>query len=131
VRGDVELRGKANYFLGNDPSRWLTNVPTFAKVRYGEVYPGTDLVYYGHEGRLEYDFVLAPGADPSLVALNFEGADRVELDEQGDLIAWVAGRPVRWQKPVVYQEIEGKRHEIAATYRLQRGSVTFQPEASH
>ena len=131
VRGDVELRGKANYFLGNEPSRWLTNVPTFAKVRYGEVYPGTDLVYYGREGRLEYDFVLAPGADPGRVALNFEGADRVELDEQGDLVAWVAGRPVRWQKPVVYQEFEGKRHEIAATYRLQRGSVTCQPDASH
>jgi len=131
VSGGVELRGKANYFLGNDPSQWRTNISTFAKVRYREVYPGTDLVYYGHEGRLEYDFVLAPGADPSLVALDFQGADRVELDEHGDLIAWVAGRPVCWQKPVVYQEIEGKRHEIAATYRFQRGSVTCQPEASH
>lgn len=131
ISGGGELRGKANYFLGNDPSQWRTNISTFAKVRYREVYPGTDLVYYGHEGRLEYDFVLAPGADPSLVALDFQGADRVELDEQGDLIAWVAGRPVCWQKPVVYQEIEGKRHEIAATYRFQRGSVTCQPEASH
>ena len=131
VRGDVELRSKANYFLGNEPSHWLTNVSTFAKVRYRAVYPGTDLVYYGREGRLEYDFVLAPGADPGRVALNFEGADRVELDEQGDLVAWVSGRPVRWQKPVVYQEFAGERHAIAATYRLQRGSVTFQPAAAH
>ena len=105
IQGDEPLPGKANYFIGNDPSRWHTNISTFAKVRYREVYPGIDLVYYGSEGRLEYDFVLAPGAEPGLITLNFDGADRIELDARGDLIAWVAGHGVRWRKPIVYQEI--------------------------
>jgi hypothetical protein len=131
VRGEHELRGKVNYFLGNDPTRWRTNISTFAKVLYDGVYPGADLVYYGNEGRLEYDFVLAPGADPNRIALEFEGADRIELDAQGDLIAWVAGRKVHWQKPVVYQEFEGQRIEIAGAYRLNGDSLTCKTDGSH
>ena len=130
VRGDVKLPGQVNYFLGNDPSQWRTNVSTFAKVGYREVYPGIDLVYYGNEGRLEYDFVLAPGADPNLIALNFEGADQVELDAQGNLIAWVAGQAVRWQRPVVYQEFAGKRHEVAGSYHLNRGFASYATDAT-
>lgn len=130
VQGEVELTGKVNYFIGNDPNRWRTNIPTFAKVQYRDVYPGTDLVYYGNqEGRLEYDFVLAPGADPDLIALEFEGADRIELDGTGDLVAWVGGRPVRWQKPVVYQEFEGQRHEVAGAYRLNKTFVSYHAKA--
>jgi len=132
VQGEVGLTGKVNYFIGNDPSRWRTNIPTFAKVQYREVYPGTDLVYYGNqEGRLEYDFVLAPGADPDLIALEFDGADRIDVDASGDLVAWVGGRPVRWQKPVVYQEFDGRRTEIAGAYRLDDGALAFQADASH
>jgi hypothetical protein len=116
VDGNAELRSKVNYFLGNDPSRWRTNISTFAKVQYRDVYPGTDLAYYGNqEGRLEYDFVLAPGADPDLITLEFDGADRIELDASGDLVAWVGNHPVRWQKPLVYQEFNGQRTRIGAT----------------
>ena len=131
VRGDTELRGKVNYFIGNAPSLWRTNISTFAKLRYREVYPGTDLVYYGNEGGLEYDFVLAPGADPNQIAMEIDGAHQIELDTKGDLIAWVAGRPVRWQKPVVYQEFDGQRIEIAGDYRLNGGSLTCQADNSH
>jgi len=69
--GAEELPGKTNYFIGNDPKKWRTNVPTYAQVRYHDVYPGVDLVYYGNQGgQLEYDFVVAPGADPSAIALD-------------------------------------------------------------
>ncbi len=73
--GIEELRGKSNYFLGNDPKKWRTNVPNYAKVRYEEVYPGIDLVYYGNQGQLEYDFVVAPGADPGAIRLAVETAN--------------------------------------------------------
>lgn len=131
VRGEVELAGKVNYFIGNNPARWHKNVPTFGRVQLTGVYPGIDLVYYGNEGRLEYDFVLAPGANPNQIAFEFNGADRIELDAQGDLIAWVAGREVRWQKPVVYQEFDGRRIEVAGAYRLDGGSLTYETKGSH
>src|SRR6185295_19220004 len=70
-----ELPGKANYFIGKDRSKWRTNVPTYAKVHYRNVYPGIDLVYYGNQRQLEYDFVVAPGADPKKIVLSFKGAD--------------------------------------------------------
>jgi hypothetical protein len=129
IRGDEVLPGKVNYFIGNDPAQWRTNIPTFGKVRMTEVYPGIDLVYYGNEGQLEYDFVLAPGANPNQIAMEFEGSDRLELDAHGDLIAWVDGRAVSWRKPVVYQEADGQRVEIAGAYRLNDASLTYQAEA--
>jgi hypothetical protein len=73
VTGAEELPGKANYFIGNDPKKWRTNVPTYAQVKYQNVYPGIDLVYYGNQGgQLEDDFVVAPGADPSAIKLDIE-----------------------------------------------------------
>lgn len=74
-----ELPGRSNYFLGNDPKKWRTNVPNYAKVKYQSVYPGVDLVYYGNPRQLEYDFVVAPGADPNVITLEFEtGALKLE-----------------------------------------------------
>jgi hypothetical protein len=86
ARGVEELPGKSNYFIGNDPSKWRTNVSTYAKVEYRDVYPGVDLVYYGNGRQLEHDFVVAPGADPGLIRLAVEGADKMELNAQGDLV---------------------------------------------
>lgn len=91
VEGAEPLAGKVNYFTGSDRSRWRANVSTFARVKYSGVYPGVDVVYYGNQGRLEYDFHLAPGADPRASSLDFEGADRIEL-EGGNLVLHVAGR---------------------------------------
>lgn len=103
VVGLEELQGKSNYFLGNDPSKWRTNVPRYAKVRYHDVYPGIDLVHYGTQRQLEYDLVVAPGADPTAIRLSFQGADALEIDEQGDLVLHTAAGDVREHKPVVYQ----------------------------
>jgi hypothetical protein len=77
VTSTDELPGKANYFIGNDPKKWRTNIPTYAKVKYQDVYPGVDLIYYGNEGELEYDFVVAPGADPGLILLAIDDTEKV------------------------------------------------------
>jgi len=103
VVGLEPLPGKSNYFIGNDPKEWRTNVPTYAKVKYKGVYPGIDLIYYGNQGRLEYDFVVAPGGDPRTIALNIDGAEKMQIDPQGDLVLSSDGGDVRLHKPVVYQ----------------------------
>jgi hypothetical protein len=114
--GMEELPGKANYFIGNDPHKWRTNLPTYAKVKHINVYPGVDLVYHGNQGQLEYDFVVQPGADPSAITLGFDGVDRLDVDAQGDLVLFTAGRSLRLQKPLVYQEEDGGRQPIAGGY---------------
>ncbi len=106
--GRDELPGKANYFIGNDPKKWRTNVPTYAKVRYHDVYPGVDLEYYGASsahGELEYDFIVAPGADPSAIALRV-GAVReplLRIEADGDLVIPGTRGEIRFHKPQVYQ----------------------------
>src|SRR2546428_12673521 len=119
VQGQEELPGKANYFIGNAPTKWRTKVPTYAKVRYDDLYPGVDLIYYGTQRQLEYDFVVRPGADPSLIALGFQGADKLEVDAQGDLVLHTSAGAIRQRKPVIYQEVEGVRREIHGGYVLK------------
>jgi hypothetical protein len=118
VRGLDELAGKSNYFIGNDPKKWSTGVPTYAKVKYEGIYSGIDLVYYGNQRQLEYDFIVAPGADPRRIAFAVSGAKRIRRDAQGELVFKVGEEEVRWHKPVVYQEKNGERQEIAARYAL-------------
>jgi hypothetical protein len=130
VTGADELPGKANYFIGKDRSQWRTNVPTYAKVQYQDVYPGIDLVYYGNQRQLEYDFVVAPGADPKKIVLGFKGADRLEIDAQGELVLHAAGADLRQHKPIIYQQIDGVRHDIAGGYvRKGANRVGFQVAA--
>ncbi|HWW75446.1 MAG TPA: SBBP repeat-containing protein, partial [Pyrinomonadaceae bacterium] len=113
---------KVNYFRGGDAGHWVTDVPTFGRVRYESVYPGVDLVYYGNRRELEYDFEVAPGANPSAVALKFEGADAISVEnETGDLLVSVGGKVLRQRRPVVYQEIEGKRRAVSGGYALKGG----------
>jgi Beta-propeller repeat len=119
VAGVDQLPGKTNYFIGGDPRKWRTNVPTYAKVKYEAVYPGVDVVYYGAQGReLEYDFIVAPGADPKAIRLSFEGANKLELNERGDLVLRLVDKPLHLRKPVVYQEKDGVKQEIASNYAL-------------
>jgi hypothetical protein len=118
VTGQAELEGRSNYFIGNDPQRWRTNVPNFARVSYEGVYPGIDLVYYGHGRQLEYDFVVAPDANPNQIRLAFDGADDLSLDEHGDLLIRLNGGLVRQHAPVIYQEIDGQRVVVSGNYRL-------------
>ena len=86
VVGLDKLPGIVNYFIGDDPSKWRTNIPTYQKVAYKNVYDGIDLVYYGNQGQLEYDLIVAPGADPSQIKLALDGAEQIAVDEQGDLV---------------------------------------------
>ncbi|MBN1945585.1 MAG: SBBP repeat-containing protein [Bradymonadales bacterium] len=107
-----------NYLIGNQPDRWQTNVSTFEKVRYREVYHGIDVVFYGNPRQVEYDFVVSPGADPEVIQLAFEGADRLEIDEAGNLVASVNGLAVLQRTPVVYQERDGARSDLDGRYVL-------------
>jgi Bacterial Ig-like domain (group 3)/Beta-propeller repeat len=118
VTGVDELAGKSNYFIGNDPAKWRTNVPTYSKVRYEAIYSGIDLVYYGNQRQLEYDFIVAPGADPRNIAFDISGASRIRKDARGDLLFKTGEDEIRWHKPVVYQEKDGTRNEIAASYTI-------------
>jgi pimeloyl-ACP methyl ester carboxylesterase len=112
------LPGTANYFIGDDPAKWHTKVPTYAKVQYKGVYPGVDLVYYGNQHQLEYDFVLAPGADANSIRLRFDGAKRVSRDSEGNLVITTTGGEIAFQKPDVYQMIAGGRKEIPGRFKL-------------
>ncbi|MBI3416644.1 MAG: SBBP repeat-containing protein [Verrucomicrobia bacterium] len=131
ISGEEPLPGKFNYFIGSDPSRWRTNISTFARVRYHEVYPGIDLVYYGNEGQLEYDFVIAPGADPNRIALAIEGADKIEVDERGDLRLEISGQELHWRKPKSFQRINGTQIEIAGDYALQTPALDLGSHTTH
>jgi hypothetical protein len=124
--GLAEMSGKSNYFIGNDRSKWIRNVANYAKVKYTDVYPGIDLVYYGKQGELEYDFVVAPGADPNLVRLQLEGSERrsLHLDSTGGLIADTAAGDVRFRKPQIYQkERDGRRKIVDGGYKLLRSNL--------
>ncbi len=125
VIGRAEQPGKVNYFLGNDPAKWHTNISTFGRVEYDEVYPGIDLVWHGSQQQLEYDFVVSPGADPTAIRLRFAHADRLEIDSAGDLILHTGGQQLRQHKPLVYQEASSARQEVASRFVLEGGQVRF------
>ena len=119
LRGEEPLPGTVNYLRGQDHSAWLTGLPTFARTRADGVYPGIDVTYYGTEGRLEYDFIVAPGADPTQIRLDFAGG-RARLTRGGELTVVPTGgdTAIRFQKPVLYQDIAGARHRVAGAYRV-------------
>jgi len=119
VAGVGELPGRSSYFVGNDPKKWRANVPTYAKVEYRDVYPGVNLVYYGNQRQLEYDFVVSPGADSKAITLAFDGVDGAAIDGLGDLVLRADGSEVRLRKPVVYQEHDGRRAVIPTRYVLK------------
>jgi len=124
------LEGKVNYFMGSDPKGWRTDIPTYGKIRYREVYPGIDLVYYGQQGQLEYDFVLRPGADPEAIRLHFDGAEELELDAAGSLVVRLDGKSVKWPKPVIYQVDHDARSTVEGNYVLKENrEVRFQLSA--
>jgi hypothetical protein len=119
VIGLDELSGKSNYFTGDDPKRWRANVSNYARAHYSDIYPGVNLIFYGNQQQLEYDYALAPGADPGVIRVAFEGAQKMGLDEHGDLIIRTEGGEVRQRKPLVYQEANGERKEISCRYEIR------------
>jgi len=125
VSGKNELSSKSNYFIGNDPKKWCTNIRQYSRVRYEDLYPGVDLVYYGNQRQLEYGFVLQPGADPDAVRLRIEGASKLRLDS-GDLVLSSPAGDVRLRRPYTYQEVNGRKREIRSRYVMNgRNEVGF------
>jgi uncharacterized protein (TIGR03437 family) len=124
-----KLPGVANYMIGSTSAKWPTNLPTYAKTRSRNVYPGIDLVYHGVQGQLEYDFVLAPRADPSRIRLKFRGATPV-VDASGDLVLSLGARDgqndIRFHKPVLYQQVQGVRQPVDGRFMIARNEVRFQ-----
>jgi hypothetical protein len=118
IAGSDRLPGKSNYFIGNDPKKWHTGIPQFAGVRYQNVYPGIDLVFYGSQGHLEYDFKVAPGADPAEAELQFDGATTLELSG-GDLLLKGTSADVRLQAPHIYQSAEGGQQPVEGRFVLR------------
>ncbi|MDQ6701294.1 MAG: SBBP repeat-containing protein [Acidobacteriota bacterium] len=120
------LPARANHFHGADPARWRTNIPTYSKLRARSIYPGIDLVYYGNQTRLEYDFVVSPGADASRIHLKFDGMTALNRDDDGNLILRTPAGDVTQRRPIAYQLVAGQRREIASRFILgSRGQVTF------
>jgi hypothetical protein len=118
IAGSDRLPGHSNYFIGNDSSRWLHNVPQFGRVVYRQVYPGIDLAFYGKQGSLEYDFDVAPGADPDRIQLDLSGADKLQVDSNGDLVLAKKDRDLRFQAPHVYQNSSTGKQNVSGSFVL-------------
>ena len=118
VAGQEMQEGTVNYLIGNDESKWHTSIPTYSRVKYEGVYPGIDLVYHGDHQRLEYDFVVAPNADPTHIRLHFTGASRIALDRSGNLNIKASNGSIAFHKPTIYQEIGGKREPVSGSFQL-------------
>jgi hypothetical protein len=115
------LPGKANYFIGRDPTRWRTDVAGYAKLRCRGVYPAIDLLYYGRGRELEYDFVVALGGDPTRIRLRFEGARSLRVDGEGQLVAALDGGFVVNRAPRIYQEEGTRKVPVRGRWILRRG----------
>jgi len=126
ISGEAPTVGTSHYLTGSSAAGWHTDVPHYGRVRYSAVYPGIDLVYHGDQQQMEYDFVVAPHADPSVIALRFDGAAAApRIDAQGNLVIKTAGGDLVQHKPVVYQQIDGQRRSVAGAYRLTGEQLSF------
>jgi hypothetical protein len=126
VSGMDRLSSTSNYHVGGDPSKWRSKVANYARVKYDSIYPGVDLIYYGNQQQLEYDYVVAPGADPSSIRLAIEGTRKLRLDSNGDLLLETSRGAIRQHKPVIYQTVNGARREIAGNFTVRGNRVSFQ-----
>jgi uncharacterized protein (TIGR03437 family) len=123
---EAPLPGRTSYLLGTDSSKWIRDLPTYSRVRYRGVYPGIDVVYYGIDGRLEHDFIVAPGADPARIRMRIEGGSAPRLTADGDLAIALAGHDILWKKPVLYQESHGLRRRVEGRYRMDGSGIGFE-----
>jgi uncharacterized repeat protein (TIGR01451 family) len=126
VEGEAPLAGTTNYLVGDDPAAWRTNVTNYGKVRYRGLYDGVDAVFYGNGRQLEFDFVVAPGADPHAVRLAYQGVSKVEVASDGDLVLTTRGGELRQKAPVAYQRTAAGLRPVASKYRVAAGEVGFE-----
>ena len=120
------LPEKINYLLGNDPTGWRTGVSAFGRVHYHDLYPGIDLNFHGNQTMLEYDYVVSPGTDASVIQLNMTGADHAGVEADGSLAISVGGRMAHFKKPVAYQMTGGVRHEVTCEFHLHGNQLGFE-----
>ena len=125
VNGEERLAGRSNYLVGDDSAKWRMNIPTFSRVRYQQVYPGVDLIYYGRQGRLETDFEVVAGVNPQVISWQLEGAEQIRVASSGDLVLTVGGNEVRLQQPRAYQQEGGQQREIPIRYRVRDQKISF------
>lgn len=126
LAADDPRSGKVNYFLGNDPSKWHSNIPLYGRVNYRNIYPGVDLVFHGASQRLEFDYRVSPGSDAAAIALGFQGADGLRTDAAGNLVLSTSAGPVHLNKPVAYQAKNGVRELVDASFVLKgKNQVSF------
>jgi len=126
VHGLEQLPGRSNYLMGSDPANWRTDIPTYSRVEYREVYPGVDLAFYSRHGKLEYDWVVKPGGDPAAIRVAFEGAEDIRIDGEGDLVVTTGGGEFRNRRAAVCQEWHGTRYAVDGAYTLSaNGEVGF------
>ena len=124
---EAPLPGKVNYIIGSDPKKWDLGLPTFERVRYRDLYPGVDVVYYGNQQHLEFDLDVRPGARPDAIRLKFEGVSKVAVDETGSIVLGSRVGELTLKAPVVYQEIAGRRQKVNAKYRrVSNGEIGFE-----
>jgi uncharacterized protein (TIGR03437 family) len=124
AKAEGPLSGRVNYLIGNDPRRWHTDVPTFGRVRFTNVYPGIDVAYHGNRGDLETDFIVQPGADPQAIRIHFEGADQVGLAKDFSLETRAGARTLRWKKPTLYQTADsGALKAVEGNFKLGKDGV--------
>ncbi|MCX6626609.1 MAG: SBBP repeat-containing protein [Candidatus Solibacter sp.] len=116
--------GVVNYFMGNDPKKWRSAIPTYGKVAYPEIYPGVELVFYGNQRQLEYDFVVAPGADPGPIAWRIDGA-RASIDAEGNLALRAPNGPATFQKPVLYQMEGDRKVNVEGSFAVAGNQIHF------
>ena len=126
ISQEARTAGVSNYLIGNDPARWRRGVEHYARVRYSGVWPGIDLLFYGKDQSLEYDFIVHPGSDPAAIRLRYENARSLRLDRSGDLLLETEQGEVRQHRPQVYQISKGVRHSLSGRYRIvDRQEVRF------
>ena len=116
--------GVVSYFIGNDPKNWRSGIPTYGKVNYAQIYPGVDLVFYGNQRQLEYDFVVAPGADPSRIAWRIDGA-HASVDAEGNLVLRASNGPATFKKPVLYQLDGDNKTSVEGSFAVAGNQVRF------
>jgi hypothetical protein len=125
VTGDSMLAGHTNYLIGRDSSKWVKDIPQYARVNYQDVYPGVDLTFYGHQRQLEFDFIVKAGAEPSAIALNVEGTRKIHVDNSGDLVLSSEAGDLRLHKPVAYQTLGGSRQPVDAQFVINGREVAL------
>jgi Beta-propeller repeat/Abnormal spindle-like microcephaly-assoc'd, ASPM-SPD-2-Hydin len=116
VIGEDQKPGRVNYFIGKDPTKWRTNVPIYARIRYKNVYPGIDLVYHGSGRQIECDFAVSPGANPNRIQFEITGANEIRVDAMGNLLLKTNNGELHFESPVVYQESKGQRVVVDGGY---------------